>query len=84
MSARWCHGPCSAFGVVRGVLWATEIRFFTVAALVLLYALGSYTPVVHLMYEFMPGVSLFRRPADATFVFCALLAIIAGYLVHRG
>jgi hypothetical protein len=26
---------------------------------------------------------LFRRPADATFVLCGLLAIIGGYLVHR-
>ena len=51
--------------------------------LVLLYALGWYTPVFHLMYDVMPGVKLFRRPADATFVFGALLAIIAGYLVHR-
>src|SRR5262245_5324050 len=32
-----------AFGVVRGLLWAREIRFFTVATvLVLLYALGWY------------------------------------------
>ena len=72
------------FGVVRGLLWAREIRFFSVAmVLVLLYALGKYTPVFYLMYEVVPGVPLFRRPADATFVFCALLAIIAGYLVHR-
>ena len=35
------------------------------------------------MYDVVPGVPLFRRPADATFVLCALLAIIAGYLVHR-
>jgi hypothetical protein len=28
-------------------------------------------------------VALYRRPADATFVFGALLAMIAGYLVHR-
>ena len=35
------------FGVVRGLLWTREIRFFTVAmALTLLYALGKYTPVV--------------------------------------
>ena len=70
-------------GVLRGVLWAREIRFFTVAALVvLLYALGRYSGAFYLMYEFMPGVSLFRRPADATFVFCALLAILTGYAVH--
>ena len=31
----------------------------------------------------MPGVKLFRRPADATFVLGALVAIVGGYLVHR-
>jgi len=73
-----------SFGLVRGGLWAREIRFFTiVATLTLLYALGKYTPVFRVMYEMLPGVALYRRPADATFVFCALLAVIAGYLVHR-
>lgn len=73
-----------AFGVVRGLAWASEIRFFTVAALVtLLYALGAYTPAFWLMYHLLPAVDLYRRPADATFVLVALLAIIAGYLVHR-
>jgi hypothetical protein len=71
------------FGLLRGVIWAREVRFFTIAAaVVLLYALGRYSGAFYFMYEFMPGVSLFRRPADATFVFCALLAIIAGYVVH--
>ncbi len=75
--------PLVVFGVMRRVIWAKEIRFFTVAAaIVLLYALGRYSGVFYLMYEFMPGVALFRRPADATFVFCALLAIMAGYVVH--
>ena len=35
------------------------------------------------MYEVLPAVTLYRRPADATFVLVALVAIIAGYLVHR-
>jgi hypothetical protein len=35
------------------------------------------------MYELLPGVALYRRPADATFVLVALIAIVAGYLVHR-
>jgi hypothetical protein len=70
--------------LARGVLWARDIRFFTAAAaLTLLYALGKYTPLYQLLYDFMPGVALFRRPADATFVMCALLAIVAGYLIHR-
>ncbi len=72
-----------AFGLIRGIAFARDIRFFTIAAgLMLLYALGAYTPVFHLMYE-LPFVSLYRRAADATFVLCALLAIVAGYLVHR-
>jgi hypothetical protein len=74
----------AAFGLIRGLVWAREIRFFTIAtALILLYALGGRTPAFHLMYDVMPAVSLYRRPADATFVLAALVAIIAGYLVHR-
>jgi hypothetical protein len=73
-----------AFGLVRGAAWAREIRFFTVAAVaVLLYALGGYTPAFRLMYDLLPAVALYRRPADATFVLVALVAVIAGYLVHR-
>src|SRR5581483_2890646 len=72
-----------AFGLIRGVAWAPEVRVFTIAAaLMLLYALGAYTPAFHLMYE-LPFVALYRRAADATFVACAMLAFVAGYLVHR-
>jgi hypothetical protein len=73
-----------AFGVLRGIAWSREIRFFSVTAmLMLLYALGWYTPAFRVMYELLPGVALFRRPAGATFVFGAMIAILAGYLVHR-
>jgi hypothetical protein len=72
------------FGIIRGLLWAREIRFFTVAGLlVLLYALGWYTPAFRAMYEVLPGIKLFRRAADATFLFGVFAAILAGYLVHR-
>jgi hypothetical protein len=72
------------FGIVRGLLWLREVRFFTVAlALTLLYALGKYTPAFRAMYELLPGVALYRRPADATFPFGLMLAICAGYCVHR-
>ena len=71
-------------GAVRGALWSREIRFFTIAALLTAFFMfGWYTPVFRLMYELMPGVKLFRRPADATFVLGALVAIMAGYMVHR-
>ena len=73
-----------SFGLIRGVAWAREIRFFTIAAaLVLLYALGANTPAFHLMYDILPAVALYRRPADATFVLVALIAVVAGYVVHR-
>ena len=69
---------------MRGRLWAGEIRFFTIAVgASLLYALGWYTPVFALFYELLPGVSLYRRPADATFLIVALVAILAGYSTHR-
>ena len=69
---------------VRGQLWAPEIRFFPCAAAVaLLYALGWYTPVFRVLYTLLPGVSLYRRPADATFLIGGLGAILAGYAAHR-
>ena len=72
------------FGIVRGLLWSREIRFFTAMLLMtLLYAIGKYTPAFWAIYEIMPGVSLYRRPADATFAFDLMLAICGGYLVHR-
>jgi hypothetical protein len=70
-------------GVMRGALWVREIRVFTIAAaLLLLYALGSFTPAFHAFYAYVPGVAFFRRPVDATFLFGAMLSILAGYLVH--
>ena len=66
----------------RGFLANKEIRFFAVAALLLVfYALGRYTPVFEFMFH-IPGVDLFRRPADATFPLCAILAVLAGYSVN--
>jgi hypothetical protein len=68
----------------RGVFWEREVRFYAIAgAVLLLYALGWYTPVFRLLYEVVPGVTLYRRPADATFVIGALAAILAGYGMHR-
>jgi hypothetical protein len=69
---------------LRGDLWARDIRFFSIAALLmLLYALGWYTPAFQVFYTLLPGISLYRRPADAVFLVGALGAILAGYAVHR-
>lgn len=71
----------------RRFLSNKEIRFFAAAALFFaLYAVGRYTPAFALFYH-LPGVDLWRRPADASFLLGATLAILAGYgfnLIERG
>jgi hypothetical protein len=72
------------FGVARGFAWTREVRFFSIALVALIiYALGHYTPAFRILFEFLPGVSVFRRPADATFLIGAATAILGGYVVHR-
>jgi hypothetical protein len=69
-------------GLVRGALWRREIVPLTVAAIiVLLFALGRYTPAFRVLFE-LPGISFYRRPADALFILGALLALLGGYLTH--
>lgn len=71
------------FGLAGGRVWRRDIRFFTAALLAMVvYALGSFTPLFEMMYD-LPGVNLFRRPADATFMIGGLMAIVAGNLVHQ-
>ncbi len=71
-----------AASATTGRLWDRDVRFFTLAFVVmLLYGLGWYTPAFRLMYE-LPGISLYRRPADAVFLIGGLGAILAGYAVH--
>lgn len=71
-------------GLVRGKAWDRGVRYYSVAtALSLLYALGVHTPLFPLAFDVLPGVSGFRRPADATFLLGAYGAILAGYLVNQ-
>lgn len=70
-------------GVARGALWRRDVRFFALAGLAAaVYAVGRYTPAFQFIYEHVPAVHLFRRPADATFIIGAALAMAGGYLVH--
>lgn len=71
-------------GVLRGRLLHGDGR--PVAALLLfflVYALGRYTPAFQPVFEWLPGVDRFRRPADATFALGAVLALAAGWLCDR-
>ncbi|MGL4729927.1 MAG: hypothetical protein ACRCWO_14350, partial [Bosea sp. (in: a-proteobacteria)] len=71
-------------GLWRGVLFGREGRFLAGALLVCLaYALGRYTPAFTLLFEWLPGASFYRRPADAVFVLGLIMAVAGGYLVHR-
>lgn len=71
-------------GIAGGRLFAREFRYFLVlGAASLVYALGRYTPAFSLIFDNLPGVSLYRRPADATFLINIGLAFSAGYLLHR-
>ncbi len=71
-------------GFGAGRLFARRGRFFLILLLLaLVYALGRYTPFFALAFDWIPGVSLYRRPADATFLFNIALALAAGFLLHR-
>ncbi|MCX7339971.1 MAG: hypothetical protein NT037_05500 [Hyphomicrobiales bacterium] len=72
-----------AVGIIRGRAWDPPVRAIAIlTVLVLFYALGRYTPVFGALFQLLPGVPYYRRPADALFNFGALAAILAGYCVH--
>jgi hypothetical protein len=65
-------------------LFERKCRYFlVVGVLAILYALGSFTPFYWLAYHFAPGVNLYRRPPDATFVMNAVLALATGFVMDR-
>ena len=71
-------------GLTRGWLWDKSVRPLTLMLVfMVLFALGRYTPLFHLAYEYLPGVKQFRRPADATFLIGGLAAVLSGYVLHR-
>ncbi|MBT8154361.1 hypothetical protein KMP13_10720 [Epibacterium ulvae] len=72
-------------GILKRQMLRGEARFFTIACILcVFYALGRYTPVFRVLYDAIPGVDLFRRPADALFIFGFALALLTGALVQQG
>jgi len=57
--------------------------FLLLAVAALVYSLGRYTPAYSLFYHFVPGVSVFRRPPDATWVLSFAVAFLAGIGLHE-
>ncbi len=70
-----------ALGLWQGELLRRRIWFLTAALCVTLaYALGRYTPAFTLLFDWLPGARLYRRPADAVFVLGMLLAFAGAIL----
>src|SRR5262245_30359350 len=70
------------FGILGGGAFRRGRVLITgIAAAALIYALGRYTPLFALAYEWVPGVDKFRRPVDANFLLVAALALICGHLL---
>lgn len=71
-------------GLGAGRLARREVLFFSaIGGAALVYALGRYTPAFAVIFDYLPGANLYRRPADATFIVNFSIAIEAGYLLHR-
>ena len=71
-------------GVAGRRLLGRSVRgFLIVSVAALLYAIGRSTPFFSAVFDALPGVQLYRRPADATFLLNFAWAVCAGYLLHR-
>ena len=59
-------------------------RFFVLLTVcAAFYAFGRHTPAFAFVFDWLPGVSLYRRPADATFLVNVGIAFLGGYMLHR-
>ena len=68
------------FGLAGGGAWRPGRRLMTATlTTACLFMLGRYTPFYGLVFRFVPGIDLFRRPTDASFVFGIALAMLAGH-----
>lgn len=69
-------------GIAGGSAWRSGRRLIALTlAVALLFMLGRYTPLFGWAFASIPGIDLFRRPADASFVFSAALALMCGHLL---
>jgi hypothetical protein len=70
------------FGLVGGLLMRRDYRLMSGVLLVAsLYTVGRYSPLYSLAFSFVPGIDLFRRPIDGTFVLVAAIALLVGQLL---
>lgn len=71
------------YGLLGRRLSAPGVRFYlAIAAVMLVYSLGRYTPFFAYLFDYIPGVNLFRRPADGLFIFSLAVSLMSGALLH--
>ena len=71
-------------GIAKRQLFNPGIRFFAIATLFyLIYSLGRYTPFFGILYDWVPGINLFRRPSDGLFLFGFCIALLTGALLEK-
>ena len=68
------------FGLAGHRAWQPGRRLMAFSLMVsCLFMLGRYTPFYSLLFRVIPGIDLFRRPTDASFVFVIAIAFIVGH-----
>ena len=71
-------------GLAGGRLLERGARYFALMMVCAgVYALGRHTALFGIVFDWLPGVSLYRRPADAAFLVNIAIAFLSGYLLHR-
>lgn len=71
-------------GIAGRRLADPAIRMFAaVLIFTIVYAIGRFSPLFEIIFDHLPGVSLYRRPADATFALQFCLGIVSGYLANQ-
>jgi hypothetical protein len=67
-------------GFVGGGAWRRGRRLMTATLIsACIFMLGRYTPFYGWVFTYLPGIDLFRRPTDASFVFGISFAVLAGH-----
>ncbi|SVD45823.1 uncharacterized protein METZ01_LOCUS398677, partial [marine metagenome] len=70
----------SFFGGDQRSLW---ILFASLGSMALLFSLGGHTPVWRILYEFVPGISLFRAPSLSIFLFGFSIVTLMAFGIER-
>jgi hypothetical protein len=61
----------------------TRFTFLGIGVVALLYAVGTHTPVWRIFYEVVPGISLFRAPSIAAFLFGFAAVTLMAFGIDR-